>query len=197
MQQAGFISRVGGPEGLRYQLYQKGRTQAEIARHFGVTPTIMWKHLKRHRIALPYLREPFSVVVGGAEGLRRLYVDEGLTASAIAKRFGCSRDVPGRLLRRYGIDNHRDPARMLKRQLRALLLEGPADFRELRDLLGAGVRRALWDMRRQQGFVEPFAVAPKEDKDIRGPGRPCYLWQLTKRGETVARMEKRRRRKAR
>src|SRR5229473_4868045 len=85
----------------------EGLSLHEVALRLGWSPSAIYSRLVALGIArrTPWAR---NAVEADAAELRRLYMDEGLSMSALAERFGCSLTTIWRKLKANGIDSRPD-----------------------------------------------------------------------------------------
>lgn len=99
---------------LQHLYWEKGLSQAQIAQQLGYRPDAIREAMKRLGIAPRSPSESARLARGvrlGEADLRQLYEQVGLSASAIAERYGCSASVVYQRLRDYGIPRRKPWAR--------------------------------------------------------------------------------------
>lgn len=129
----------------------------------------------------------FLARVGGPEGLRALYIEQGMTQLQLCARFGTSKFTVNYTLKRLGMRKpHRPDIAIARRAILKTLAAGSATAAELAAETNIGrheISRMLGTLKLQT-CVEHYATLGKRPLRCQG-----YLWRLTRRGETVARME--------
>jgi predicted transcriptional regulator len=96
------MSWLDGKKEEIIELYESGKTQTEIAEHFGVSQGSISTRLRKWIVSNPDGNR-FRRLEINKEDIRRMYWDEEMHPSQIAKKYGCHKQVITNRMLKWGI----------------------------------------------------------------------------------------------
>ena len=109
---------------------------ATIAKIFGCNDSTVRNRLREYGIKVRTLSEAMTRIVIPEDDLRRLYLDEGLSAEEIAKIYGCSGRTVFDRLRKYGINTRCSAIKIPEDKLRQLYLDEELSSCKIAEIFG-------------------------------------------------------------